>query len=341
MLRKIMTFFTLAALSFAFSGSAMAADPIKLKVATFEPGGAFIASKIVKAWADKVTAESNGGLEVKVYAGGVLGGPPKQYDIVKGGIADISWTVLGYIGNQFPLAQVVELPFLTRTSKAGTKALNTLYEEGYLDKEMEGIKLVGLHSNPAYQLHMRDKNVLEASDLKGMKMRVPSKIAGSILAKLGATGVSVPAPGTYEALQKGVVDGTPFPYTAVGSFKLYEVTKYHTEVNITNATFGLIMNEDKYNSLPDNLKKVIDNNSGHAYGDWAAELIDAQNTKLKAEIASLDGHVMSKVSEGSLQRFKSILAPDESDWLAEMESKGLDGNAVLKRAREIINSIDG
>ena len=61
MLRKTITFFTLAALSFAFSGSAIAADPIKLKVATFEPGGAFIASKIVKAWADKVTAESNGG----------------------------------------------------------------------------------------------------------------------------------------------------------------------------------------------------------------------------------------------------------------------------------------
>ena len=340
MFKKTVKLLMLGVFSLAFAGSA-SAEAIKIKLATFEPGGAFIASKILGAWADKVNAESNGGLEVKVYAGGVLGGPPKQYDIVKGGIADMSWTVLGYIGGQFPLSSVVELPFLTRTSKAGSKALNTLYEEGYLDKEMDGIKLVGLHSNPAYQFHMKDKNVLEVSDLKGLKMRVPSKIAGTILAKLGATGVSVPAPGTYEALQKGVVDGTPFPYTAVGSFKLFEVTKYHTEVNITNATFGLIMNEDKYNSLPDNLKEVIDNNSGHAFGDWAASLIDAQNAKLKAEIAGLDGHVMSEVSGASLDRFKSILAPIEADWLDEMKGKGLDGDAVLKRAREIITSIDG
>ena len=156
---------------------------------------------------------------------------------------------------------------------------------------MEGIKLVGLHSNPAYQLHMRDKNVLEASDLKGMKMRVPSKIAGSILAKLGATGVSVPAPGTYEALQKGVVDGTPFPYTAVGSFRLFDVTKYHTEVNITNATFGLIMNEDKFNSLSSGAQACINKFSGHAFGDWASNLIDNQNAVMKNEISKRADHV--------------------------------------------------
>ena len=81
-----------------------------------------------------------------MYAGGVLGSPPKQYDIVTKGVADISWTVLGYIGGQFPLSSVIELPFLTRTSAAGSTALNTLYDEGYLDKEMSGIHLIGLHS---------------------------------------------------------------------------------------------------------------------------------------------------------------------------------------------------
>ena len=93
---------------------------------------------------------------------------------------------------------------------------------------MSGIHLIGLHSNPAYQFHMKNKKVMDPSDLKGLKMRVPSKIAGTILKKLGATGVKVPAPGTYEALNKGVLDGTPFPYTAVGSFKLFEVCLLYT-----------------------------------------------------------------------------------------------------------------
>ena len=192
-----------------------AASANELKLATFEPPKAFIASKILAAWADKVNNCSAGAVNVKMYAGGVLGSPPKQYDIVTSGVADISWTVLGYIGGQFPLSSVIELPFLTKTSRAGSTALNTLFNEGYLDKEMAGIKVIGLHSNPGYQIHMKSEKVVNPSDFKGKKMRVPSKIAGTILKTLGATGVKVPAPGTSEALSKGVVDGTPFPYLSL------------------------------------------------------------------------------------------------------------------------------
>ena len=317
------------------------ASATELKLATFEPPKAFIASKILAAWADKVNKCSNGALNVKMYAGGVLGSPPKQYDIVTSGVADISWTVLGYIGGQFPLSSVVELPFLTKTSKAGSRALNTLFEEGYLDKEMAGIKLIGLHSNPGYQIHMKDTKVVKPADFKGKKMRVPSKIAGTILKTLGATGVKVPAPGTSAALNKGVIDGTPFPYTAIGSFRLFDVTKYHTEVNITNATFGLIMNEGKYNGLSSAAKGCVDKHSGQWCGDWASNLIDTQNAKMRVQVENTPGHEITIASESVLAEYKKILAPIESDWLAEMKGKGLDGDAVLKRAREVISKIDG
>ena len=317
------------------------ASATELKLATFEPPKAFIASKILAAWADKVNKCSNGALNVKMYAGGVLGSPPKQYDIVTSGVADISWTVLGYIGGQFPLSSVVELPFLTKTSKAGSRALNTLFEEGYLDKEMAGIKLIGLHSNPGYQIHMKDTKVVKPADFKGKKMRVPSKIAGTILKTLGATGVKVPAPGTSEALNKGVIDGTPFPYTAIGSFRLFDVTKYHTEVNITNATFGLIMNEGKYNGLSSAAKGCVDKHSGQWFGDWASNLIDTQNAKMRVQVENTPGHEITVASDSVLAEYKKILAPIESDWLAEMKGKGLDGDSVLKRARQIITAIDG
>tara|TARA_Y100001970_G_scaffold283264_1_gene397950 strand:- start:6172 stop:7185 length:1014 start_codon:yes stop_codon:yes gene_type:complete len=324
--------------SLSMIGSASATE---LKLATFEPPKAFIASKILAAWADKVNKCSNGTLNVKMYAGGVLGSPPKQYDIVTSGVADISWTVLGYIGGQFPLSSVVELPFLTKTSKAGSRALNTLYKEGFLDKEMAGIKLIGLHSNPGYQIHMKDTKVVKPADFKGKKMRVPSKIAGTILKTLGATGVKVPAPGTSEALNKGVIDGTPFPYTAIGSFRLFDVTKYHTEVNITNATFGLIMNEGKYNGLSSAAKGCIDKHSGHWFGDWASNLIDSQNAKMRIQVENTPGHEITVASDSVLAEYKKILAPIEADWLAEMKGKGLNGDAVLKRAREVISKIDG
>ena len=313
----------------------------ELKLATFEPPKAFIASKILAAWASKVNACANGEVKIKMFAGGVLGSPPKQYDIVTSGVADISWTVLGYIGGQFPLSSVIELPFLTRTSKAGTTALNTLFNEGYLDKEMAGIKVIGLHSNPGYHVHMKETKVVNPADFKGKKMRVPSKIAGTILKTLGATGVKVPAPGTSEALNKGVVDGTPFPYTAIGSFRLFDVTKYHTELHVTNATFGLIMNEKKYNDLTNRSQSCIDKYSGHAFGDWASNLIDNQNAKMKNEVSKREGHEIIIPSADVIAEYKKILAPIESDWLAEMKGKGLDGDAVLKRAKQIITAVDG
>ena len=86
-----------------------ASSATELKLATFEPPKAFIASKILAGWAKKVNQCSAGALNVKMYAGGVLGSPPKQYDIVTSGVADISWTVLGYIGGHAYITFCVHL----------------------------------------------------------------------------------------------------------------------------------------------------------------------------------------------------------------------------------------
>ena len=151
----------------------------------------------------------------------------------------------------------------------------------------------------------------------------------------------MPAPGTSEALNKGVVDGTPFPYTAIGSFRLFDVTKYHTELHVTNATFGLIMNEKKYNDITNRSQDCIDKYSGHAFGDWASNLIDNQNAKMKNEVSKREGHEIIIPSADVIAEYKKILAPIESDWLSEMKGKGLDGDAVLKRAKQIITAVDG
>jgi TRAP-type C4-dicarboxylate transport system substrate-binding protein len=133
-----------------------------------------------------------------------------------------------------------------------------------------------------------------------------------------------------------VLDGTPFPYAAVSSFRLGDVTKYHADINISNTSFSLIMNEKKYNSLPDDLKKVIDANSGHAFGDWASALIDANDAAQKKVIAALKGHKISVVSGADLAEYKTLLSPVVGEWLADMKSKKLDGDKVLARTKEII-----
>ena len=101
------------------------------------------------------------------------------------------------------------------------------------------------------------------------------------------------------------------------------------------------MNKDKYKSLDAVGKKCIDNNSGHAFSAWAADLIDRQNAKMKKVVAGTPGHEIAVASPAVISKYKKILKPIEKDWLAEMKGKGLDGAGVLKRARQIIKKIDG
>ena len=101
------------------------------------------------------------------------------------------------------------------------------------------------------------------------------------------------------------------------------------------------MNQDKYKSLPSAGKACIDKYSGHAFGDWASRLIDNQNAIMKNEISKKEGHEIIIASDSVIAEYKKILAPIETDWLAEMKGKGLDGDAVLNRARQIIKAIDG
>ena len=96
------------------------------------------------------------------------------------------------------------------------------------------------------------------------------------------------------------------------------------------------MNENKYNSLPDDLKKVIDANSGHAFGEWASALIDANDAKQAEAIAAMEGHTVTKVEGADLEEYKKILAPLTQEWLDEMNGKGLPADKVLARAKEVI-----
>ena len=101
------------------------------------------------------------------------------------------------------------------------------------------------------------------------------------------------------------------------------------------------MNEGKYNGLSSAAKGCVDKHSGQWFGDWASNLIDTQNAKMRVQVENTPGHEITVASESVLAEYKKILAPIESDWLAEMKGKGVDGDAVLKRAREVISKIDG
>ncbi|MBQ0784540.1 MAG: TRAP transporter substrate-binding protein, partial [Amphritea sp.] len=199
-----------------------------LRLSHFFPPVAGQHKNIAQAWADKVTAESEGRIEVEVYPSSTLAKPPAQYEAVKNRIADVSLAVLGYTANRFPLTQIVELPGIAKNASNGSCVLQSLYDEGLVSGEFNDIKPLFFFTHGQGHIHTTEKLIKEPADLSGLRIRRPSTVVANLLEGLGAQPVGMPAPQAYQSAQRGVIDGVTFPWEAELVFRLNELTPKHT-----------------------------------------------------------------------------------------------------------------
>jgi TRAP-type C4-dicarboxylate transport system substrate-binding protein len=189
------------------------------------------------------------------------------------------------------------------------------------------------------QFHLAKKQVRVVEDLAGLKIRAATPMLTNMVKTLGAVPVSIPAPDTYTALERGTVDGTIFPWEAVWSFKLAEVLRHHTVVNLYAAPLFTMMNQKKYDSLPPDLRKVIDELSG----PWGAEFTGVAWDKNDLEgvaVAKKAGATIYTVPQEERQRWATRLKPIEEEWVKSLEAKGLPGRQLLGDLREAIKKYD-
>jgi TRAP-type C4-dicarboxylate transport system substrate-binding protein len=243
------------------------AQQITLKVHHFLPSTSSSQVKLIQPWCDKIQKESKDRLKCQIYPSLQLGGTPAQLmDQVRDGVADIVWAVPTYAAGRYTKSEVFELPFMTTTSKASSQALYTYIQKNALD-EFKGVKIIFNHVHDGTLFHFRDKNVTKLEELKGLKIRAATRINSQMIAAMGATPVQMPLPAVPESLAKGVIDGASVPWEGAPSIKLQEIAKYALDTapgmpRMANTIFAFAMNQAKYDSLPADLKKVVDDNSG-------------------------------------------------------------------------------
>jgi TRAP-type C4-dicarboxylate transport system substrate-binding protein len=257
---------------------------------------------------------------------------------VKNGIADMGFAALGYTPGRFPRSTVTELPLLFKSAKGGSQAVWSIYDKD-LKTEFGGVKMLWIWVHPPGQFHMAKKAVRTPEDLVGLKIRSATPWTVAMVKALGATPVTIPAPEAYNALERGVVDGTIFPWEAVYSFKLSEVLRHHTVVDLYATPLMTIMNQQKYDSLPPDLRKVIDDLSGA----WGAEFTGAVWDKNELEgiaAAKKANATIYTVPAEERARWAAKLKPVEDEWLTSMEAKGLPARQILKDLREAIKRYD-
>ena len=319
------------------------AEKTVLRLHQFLPSQASIPSKVLEPWARKIEAESGGQVSIELYPSMQLGGRPADLmDQVRDGVVDMTWTLFGYTPGRYPKTEVFELPFMVTTATATSMAFQEYYEQ-FMKNDLPGVHVLAVHAHGPGVLHTRDAQVKKLEDMKGLKIRGTSRVVNAMLSSLGASPLGMPVPAVPEALSKGVIDGTVIPFEVVPSLKIPELSPYHTEFSgkhgLYTGTFVFAMNEAKYKSLPESVRKVIDDNSGMALSKLFGEQMDAGD-EFGRELADKAGNTTLKLSEEETARWRAASDDVIEQWVKEMDDKNKQGTKLYQSAKALIEKYD-
>jgi TRAP-type C4-dicarboxylate transport system substrate-binding protein len=314
-----------------------AAKTIELRFATAFSPKHTMQKMVFEPWAKNISELTNGRVKVKFFPGGALGKAKDLYAVVENGIADIIYTIHDYTPGRFPLTNVFELPFMGESATDFAKAMWLIYEKfPEFQKEYRAVKVLALWCHPPGSFFTTQKPFRKTVDLKGMKIRTSSPFVTKALKKFGAAPVSMPVTEIYTALERGVVDGTVLPYEAIWVFKMADLVKYATEkTKFYTMTKTVMMNKKKWESLPKDIQKILDQHSGMALSLACGKAFDRAEAALRKKVLA-KGVEPITLSESELKKLKALSEPLRKSWVKEMKTKGLPGQKILDEAIKLL-----
>jgi TRAP-type transport system periplasmic protein len=308
----------------------------ELKFSTGFPANHTMQARVFEPWAAKINKLTNGRINIKFYPAGALGKTLEQYDLVEKGTADMCYNLHSYTPGKFPMTEVFELPFMTPSAEKASTAMWKTYEKfPEFRREYSKIKLLALFCHPGGDFHTRSRPITKISDFKGLKLRTANPFVTSALKIFGAIPVSLPINETYSALENGKIDGTVAPWEGLGMFKLDEMTKFATNADFYTMAMYVIMNINQYESFPNDIKKIIDDNSGLSLSVECGKIYDATDEPYREKALA------NRITEFNLdprekRKLEALTLPLRVRWVKEMDTKGLPGKEVLKTVLELI-----
>lgn len=323
---KLKTLTLILAATFTLAATFASAEDLKL--ADFQPPTHFVVDTTYKPFAATIADKTDGAVKVTLYMGGEIGpGPTEQYNRALEGVADIAFGLPGYTAANFPKTLLTELPGVI-TAENGTERMLANLDK--LSDEYKRVVLLGLWNNAPNLLLTGEKPIRSLDDVKGLKIRVPSRNAGLVVEAWGATPVSMPATEIYNAMQTGVIDGAMIDATALKAFKLAEVTKYITEgMDTTMSAFFLIMNRDSFGDLTgDQQKIVLDAGRTAAVAGNKAWLAVAG--KALSDFAGTAGKEVIALTPDQVAKFNAASSATVDKIIADADAKGLKASAFVQ-----------
>ena len=297
-------------------------------------------TKLLMPWAKKIEEMSKGRIKIELFPSMSMGGKPNElYKQARNGSADIVWTVAGYTPGVFPRTEVYELPTVHRGSSLATSiAIRENFD--LIKDDFKKIKPLLIHTHAGNALHMVDKRVRNVSDLKGMKLRTPSRVGAWLIEELGAEPVGMPMPGFPQALSKGAVDGGLIPFEVFPPFKFHQLTEFSAQGangdRFGTSVFLLLMNKDRFSSLDKDLQDLIEESFNMDMVKKIGQVwMDVEKPGMKMQAASKNSEI-ARYDAKTMAQFDAAGQKVVERWIKEVSKKGIDGDMLVKKAREAI-----
>ena len=326
-----------------WTSSVLAQSVVTLKLHHFLPPVSNGHARMLAPWAKKVEEASAGKIKIEIFPSMQLGGtPPQLYDQARDGVADIVWTLPGSTPGRFPTTEVFELPFICARRGIVNAQAAQEFSDTYLKDEVKDVKMLSYWAHDHGLIHT-NKPIATMDDLKGLKLRNPTRLAGEALKALGATSIGMPVPQVPEALAQKVIDGAVVPWEVVPAVKVQELTKFHTEIpgspTLYTASFFLAMNKAKYDGMPADLRAIMDNESGQAFARLAGGMWDERAVVISEDVKKR-GNTISTISADEKVKWIKACEPVTAKWIEDMKAKNLDGAKLIAAAKELIAKYD-
>lgn len=323
------------------SAKAFAAEFV-LKFGSVNTAGTAAYDDVLVPFVRAVEEESGGRIEVALKPLGGYGKPAELFNMAEKGDIDIAAAVQGYNPGRFPQSSVMELPLMFENSVAASQAMMTLYKEGLLDKDYASVKVLGLYVLPPYPIFTTGRKLETVKSFRGMRIRSPSVTVGLALSKLGAIPLGIPLNMIGDTLANDILDAIAFGWDNITSTKgapgkfLVDQVSVGIDVKLAAPALMIVMNRAKWDALPADLKAIIEKHApGLSLG--SAAMREEAEVAAKKRLAADSGFTVINFSDAQRADLKRVMGPAIEDWKASMAKRGIDGERLYARARELID----
>lgn len=294
---------------------------------------------VFKPWMKAVEEKSGGRLKIHYFPQKAIVKEEETFDAVKNGLLDIGAAATGRTPGKFPHMDLITLPLLFPNSETASVVLWELYQKyPEIQKEFKGSMPLFLWTSGNMQVNMIKGHVKTLADFKGKKIVGWAPGILNLIKTLGANPVQLPAMDTYLGLERGIADGVVGPYSVLKPFKIYEVAKFHTDGDLMMLPFFGSMNPAKFNSLPEDLQKLLRDTTGAALSRALGKSVD-DAVKSNVEWVKKQGNAFHTPPLEEQEKWKQAVTPLREKWLKKMEAKGFKNiRAIVADAEKLIEA---